>query len=692
MKRIIQFLKSPRSDCFLFVLLLVFANLVAGNAFFRIDLTQSKSYSLSEESRRLVRTLEQPLSVKVFFSDNLNAPYSNVAQYAKDLLVEYKGCANRNFSYEFMDMGNPENENLARSYGLRQLQIQEIKNNEVGFKQVWLGMVFLYADRIEILDGIRTTDALEYNITMTAEKMISTTGALAGLSGKARLTLYVTDELADFGIAGFADMEEKIRSAYYEVNKKNNDRIEFVRVEPPQDEIPALVERYGIQSLSWNDGNGREGRGALGLVLEYGDTFSVMPLMMSRFFGNNFISGLDTLEDALAEGLQKVVSKTSAIGYVTGHGELDFADSERGAGRLNTLVSDRYTFETLNLAEDDIPFGMASIVINGPKDAFSDAELYKIDQFIMKGGNLILFADPFDEIVPEQASFYQQPQFVPLQTGIEKILEKYGIVLEKNYVYDTECYTEYNQRYGKIPFYFAPMLQKKSLDAKNPITKNLGYVLFLQSGAIDVSRAEENKNLRTTVLGRTSEHSWTVDKNITVNPTLISVPGDTSELKSENIAVLLEGTFSSAFDGAVSDDSAETEVLNGISFSAHIPQSVQNGKILVVSTSKVTGPQISDENGPQPISLFLRNAVDYMNGEEDVCVMRTKGLSLNTLSVKNQSAALFTKYFNEAGLAILVAVIGIVVFFRIKAKKNRIRNRYNPNDSRIVNSNEKVQK
>ena len=100
MKNFLKYLKSPKSDILLFILLLIFANLVVSRSYFRIDLTSPKSYSLSKGSEQVVKTLEEPLSVKVFFSDNLNAPYSSVYQYIKDILVEYKSAANDNFSYD----------------------------------------------------------------------------------------------------------------------------------------------------------------------------------------------------------------------------------------------------------------------------------------------------------------------------------------------------------------------------------------------------------------------------------------------------------------------------------------------------------------------------------------------------------------------------------------------------------------
>ena len=73
-----------------------------------------------------------------------------------------------------------------------------------------------------------------------------------------------------------------------------------------------------------------------------------------------------------------------------------------------------------------------------------------------------------------------------------------------------------------------------------------------------------------------------------------------------------------------------------------------------------------------------------MNGETDLCTMRTKGLSLNTLKTKKGISAEFAKYFNQFGLALLVALCGHVTLAKISAKKRAIRERYNPDDKREI--------
>lgn len=703
MKKFINYLKSPKSDFFLFILLLIFANLVVSRSYFRIDLTSPKSYSLSKGSEQVVKTLEEPLSVKVFFSDNLNAPYSSVYQYIKDILVEYKSAANDNFSYEFVDMKKPENERLASTYGLNQIQIQELKNNEVGMKRVWMGIVLLYADRIETLDALTSTDGLEYRITTTISNMVSTTSALSGLSGEVKLTLYASKKLADFKIIGFSQMEDEIRSALAEVNKKNKNRISFASIDPAPAEIPELVEKYGIQSLNWNDPNLGSGTGAVGLVLEYGEKATLFPVKMSRdFFGRNMITDLEDLNVQIEESLKSIVSKSQEIGYITGHGELELeGQSQYGQPTQSVfakLLSDRYTLKEIKLSEEEIPQKYASVIINGPKSSFTDEELYKIDQYVLKGGNLLVFVDPFEE---KQSNPYSQPTYEPVNTGLEKNLEKFGVAVGKKYVYDLNCFSQTDRQYGKMNFYIAPMMQKNTLEQKNPITKNLGYVIFFQNAPLDISAAKENSNAKVTVLAKSSKESWTVDSNISPDPRFISVPSDKSTMASENLAVLVEGKFSSAFSRKPESKPAEGENVekkaeadnaqSSISSNEHLSKSVQNSKIIVIGSSILGGAtipmfnnaQLLDAEGNQPVSMFIRNAVDYLNGEEDLCTMRTKGLSLNTLTVKSVAASTVAKYFNEIGLVVIVALCGLIVLLKIKAKKRAIRERYNPNDERV---------
>ena len=158
MKKFIAWLKNPQSDIFLFAVLLILVNLVASRAFFRIDLTRTNAFSISKASTEAVSTLEEPLSIKVFFSSNLPPQYAAVDTYVRDLMVEYSNAADKKFKVEYFDLksedaaADDENRRMARDYGLHEFQIRELKNNEVSYKNVFMGIVITYADQIEVLD------------------------------------------------------------------------------------------------------------------------------------------------------------------------------------------------------------------------------------------------------------------------------------------------------------------------------------------------------------------------------------------------------------------------------------------------------------------------------------------------------------------------------------------------------------
>ena len=69
------------SKFLIYLVVIVLLNIAGITLFFRLDLTSNKIYSLSEASRKVVSTLSEPLTVKVFFNSNLPAPYNNVERY-----------------------------------------------------------------------------------------------------------------------------------------------------------------------------------------------------------------------------------------------------------------------------------------------------------------------------------------------------------------------------------------------------------------------------------------------------------------------------------------------------------------------------------------------------------------------------------------------------------------------------------
>lgn len=689
MKKFLKWLKSPKSDFALFIILLILANVVSYNLYARLDLTGPKSYSLSKGSKTLVKNLEEPLSVRVFFEENLPAPYNSVEQYVKDILVEYKGAANKNFSVSYMDMSKPENQELARDLELQQIQIQEVKNNEVGFKQGYMALVITYGDNIEVLNPITTTDGFEFKLTSKMSKMINMADTLAGLKNgeKITLTLYLSDVLKSLGINGADQAADYIKQAFTKVNKQNMDRLDFRVVSPNASEAEMLSEKYGIQIIQYRDKSGNTAKAAVGLVLENGDKFYMLPVKIQQSFFGYTIGGLEDMETSITEGLQSLLSNVTSIGYITGHNERDF-NAEEDAAYFSRIISGMYKLVNIDLNSADIPAGMNSIIINGPQFDYTEEELYKIDQFIMRGGNVMFFVDGLLE--NPNAQYTGGQTFTPNELNIDRLLNQYGVKRGLDVVLDKNSYEAQDANYGKVNLYYAPILQKDQMAKKNIITNNLGFVIMLQNSSIDISAAESDNNVKTTVLAKSSNEAWTVSENVSLNPFMINPPSTKDKLNAYNLAVLLEGKFKSAFTEApeiqqTDEEGNPIEMPEGdLETLSHITSSVMPGKIFVIGSSLVTTRSVIDEQGSTPVSMFLMNVVDYMNGNEDLCTMRTKTLAVNVLEIKNPAAANFWKYFDQYGLVVLLVLAGLIVW-RTRAKRRReINKKYNPDDKRTI--------
>lgn len=694
-KKIGAWFAGPKSDLFLFVLVLILANVVGARAFFRIDLTSQGSYSLSGASRELVSALEEPVSIRVYFTRNLPAPYNSVDSYLRDLLSEYRGhAASKRLAFEFLDMEDPENRQQAQAWGLRNVQVQEVKDTEVGLKSAWMGLVILYGDSSEVLDNLVTTEGLEYRLTTTISRMIAMNDTLAGLDGKIQLTLYTSSSLGRFGIGGFKELPSEVSAALDLVNKRNRNRISFSRIDPPVHEVDSLSSKYALQKINWAAGNDGtpDGAGVLGLTLSRGDRFVSIPLELIRgFFGGYSIRGLDTLEDSISGALQSLLSRSVEMAYINGHGEKNLWDSRTGAARLQNLVKDRYSFMEYGTVQE-VPSNVSAIMINGPRTVFPDEELYALDQFLMRGGNLFLLLDPMEEVLPDQQMqmYGAQPTYEPIDTGLKKLLSAWGLELSSTYVMDKACYVAKQQGVGEIPLYYVPQLPKEGLNSRHPVSKNLAYVLFIQTGAITPSIDGLASGLTLTPLASSSPESWIPESLTTLNPYSI-MPPPAENLASRDLAVMVEGLFPSAYDRSPDmslpvEESSEEEsssvvkaaVNADLSASRYLASSVQSGKVAIFGSSMITTPAVMDEQGTQPVSILVRNTVDWLNGNGDLIPMRTKGLSLNTLDKTTKIQRNAVRALNLYGLPALVLLAGLLVWRGRKLRRKRIRGQYFP--------------
>ena len=153
--------------------ILVVINLISVNVFGRLDLTEGDIYSLSESSKELVRSLDDRITVKCYFSEDLDPPYNANARYVKDQLDEYRSYSGGNLSFSFIDPIKEKKEQEAQSYRIPAVPMQTLRRDKMEIKQVFMGMVILYEDKQEVIPVVQNTATLEYEITRAIRKLTS---------------------------------------------------------------------------------------------------------------------------------------------------------------------------------------------------------------------------------------------------------------------------------------------------------------------------------------------------------------------------------------------------------------------------------------------------------------------------------------------------------------------------------------
>ena len=347
---------------------------------------------------------------------------------------------------------------------------------------------------------------------------------------------------------------------------------------------------------------------------------------------------------------------------------------------------------------EDLPEGLRSLVIAGPRQPLSEYALYQIDQFLMQGNHLILFMDRFDEMMPGgQASQFQQqqPQYRPIDTGLEKLLDHYGVRIKSSYALDESCFRQQvPQRFGggERPIYFAPMIKDENIDKELGFLNNIKTLVTLKVSPLELNTDRiKAQQIKAHELVASSDKAWEMRDRINLNPLFIRPPSEDDQFSRLALAYLLEGEFTSYFDGKpipvreIKEDPQQKEEgepekqpepasaeLSKIERRGGFLAKGRPGKIFLMSSSEMLKDNVLDGEGRGTNAMFVLNTIDYLSDNEDIAVMRSKEQRFNPLRDTRAGTKTFVKTFNVIGLPVLASVFGLLVWLRRSSRKKRI--------------------
>jgi ABC-type uncharacterized transport system involved in gliding motility auxiliary subunit len=123
------------------------------------------------------------VNIKVYFSKNLPSKYLGLRQEVGDILDEYANYSKGKIKVQFIDPSDDAAvASDVQSLGIPQVQFNVMDKDQYQMVKGYLGMAFYYGDKTEVIPVVSETGNLEYQITLSIQKVMGKINAVVGLA------------------------------------------------------------------------------------------------------------------------------------------------------------------------------------------------------------------------------------------------------------------------------------------------------------------------------------------------------------------------------------------------------------------------------------------------------------------------------------------------------------------------------
>lgn len=156
----------------LVIAIIIMINLLADQYYFRLDFTEDKQYTLSRATKDILKDLQDPVTVKAYFSKDLPAQLVKTRRDFQEMLVEYGKISGNLVVFEFINPGeNDQTENETMQAGIQPLIINVREKDQMKQQKAYMGAVLNIGNRSEIIPVIEPGAAMEYALSTSIKKL-----------------------------------------------------------------------------------------------------------------------------------------------------------------------------------------------------------------------------------------------------------------------------------------------------------------------------------------------------------------------------------------------------------------------------------------------------------------------------------------------------------------------------------------
>ncbi len=171
------------------LVLLVLINVLASQYFFRIDLTEEKRFSIKEQTKQVLRELDDKVYVEVYLEGELNAGFRRLQKSIRETLEEFRIYSDDKVQFVFVDPSTAMSQKARNEYmqelmqkGIVPTNVVDTKDGQVSEKIIFPGALISYA-------GFETgVNLLKGNQARTADEKIN--GSIEGIEYELANAIY----------------------------------------------------------------------------------------------------------------------------------------------------------------------------------------------------------------------------------------------------------------------------------------------------------------------------------------------------------------------------------------------------------------------------------------------------------------------------------------------------------------------
>jgi len=401
--------------------------------------------------------------------------------------------------------------------------------------------------------------------------------------------------------------------------------------------------RMGIEPTSLNikNDNGFAQKTIFPMALMEGDGrgYPVKLLQNLNAAGNyeeNINNSIQNLEYVFTSAIQKVTTGSHPrVGFTEGNAELTDTELQDAISSL----SDSYEVGRVNLdmiTKDGLD-KLNLLVVTKPQKAFTEAQKYKINYFVMKGGSVLW---SLDQVRAELDSMSKTGEALAFNRNLnlDDMLFMYGARINYNLVADANCVeiplsTGAGQAQIQMaPWVYFPLLQP---DTSSKLVKNVDGIRSEFVSTIDTIGV---KNLKKTILLKTSGFNKVYNTPKLLSLQMVAEQPDPREYLNtpQTTGVLIEGRFPSVF--------LNRAVPVGILENYTVPPESSSGKMVILGDGDLFKNQVSNKDGSSfPLGFdrysqqtfgnkaLLLNLVDYLSNDHNLIALRNKEVRIRLL-------------------------------------------------------------